>query len=195
MRDKGQGQPWPEPGPALDRTGPHIWGPGPGPAKSGEGRPGPTCGQSRMNSPRYLVRWWMQAFYETLNVTPIFNCIYIHSECRSESIPNHYKLMLDVSIMFIQNADQYPCHVEFRDRYSPSFSVCFRPFSFILHPFPSILCYSPVTLFHTLSSFGIMTHFFSIFTSNIIWVIGYDSVITHLRMLIHSLLICLFIFL
>ena len=50
----------------------------------------------------------MQAFYETLNVTPIFNCIYIHSECRSESIPNHYKLMLDVSIMFIQNADQYP---------------------------------------------------------------------------------------
>ena len=52
-----------------------------------------------------------------------------------------------------------------------------------------------VTLFHTLSSFGIMTHFFSIFTSNIIWVIGYDSVITHLRMLIHSLLICLFIFL
>ena len=52
-----------------------------------------------------------------------------------------------------------------------------------------------VTLFHTLSSFGIMTHFVSIFTSNIIWVIGYDSVITHLRMLIHSLLICLFIFL
>ena len=36
--------------------------------------------------------------------------------------------------------------------------------------------------------FGIMTHFFSIFTSNIIWVIGYDSVITHLHMLIDQLL-------
>ena len=43
------------------------------------------------------------------------------------------------------------CHVEFRDRYSPSFSVCFHPFSFILHPFPSILCYSPM-LFHPLPS-------------------------------------------
>ena len=29
-------------------------------------------------------------------------------------------------------------------------------------------CGYRVTLFHTLSSFGIMTHFFSIFTSNII---------------------------
>ena len=43
------------------------------------------------------------------------------------------------------------CHVEFRDRYSPSFSVCFRPFSFILHSFPSILCYSPM-LFYPLPS-------------------------------------------
>ena len=43
------------------------------------------------------------------------------------------------------------CYVEFRDRYSPSFSICFRPFSFILHPFLSILCYSPV-LFYPLPS-------------------------------------------
>ena len=56
------------------------------------------------------------------------------------------------------------CYVEFRDRYSPSFSICFRPFSFILHPFPSILCYSSmlfyplplshhIPLFHHTSSF------------------------------------------
>ena len=43
------------------------------------------------------------------------------------------------------------CYVEFRDRYSPSFSICFRPFSFILHLFPSILCYSPM-LFYPLPS-------------------------------------------
>ena len=35
------------------------------------------------------------------------------------------------------------CHVEFRDRYSPSFSICFRPFSIRFRPFSVILlCYS-----------------------------------------------------
>ena len=44
----------------------------------------------------------------------------------------------------------YFCYVEFRDRYSPSFSVCFHPFSFILHLFPSILLHSPSVSVHSL---------------------------------------------
>ena len=49
------------------------------------------------------------------------------------------------------------CHVEFRDRYSPSFSVCFRPFFIRFRPFFVILlCYSipsrrPVTLHYSVT--------------------------------------------